>query len=181
MFGVSDPAEIRVLEVLESELVSHWRDSEEAAWGAVIAVIAMARFALIDDVSQDNIGRRKVANRQVAQTVLAAPRRPLEAYGQAPPAWGGPGWALGISFSRDSGLWVVVYRHRAIRFQGLGRLGFRFGSCLTPESTLFSCIPLCCRDALQIFTRTECPWKVYISDRRSSKRVGSLGSDLNMA
>ena len=70
MFGVSDPAEIRVLEVLESELVSHWRDSEEAAWGAVIAVIAMARFALIGDVSQDNIGRRKVAIRQVAQTVL---------------------------------------------------------------------------------------------------------------
>ena len=55
------------MEILESELLGHWRDDPALAWAALVG---MSRFAKIRDLSADNLGRRRIEGRDLRQVVM---------------------------------------------------------------------------------------------------------------
>ena len=66
----SEEAVPHSMEVLESELLSHWRDDPALAWAALVGTVGMSRFAKIRDLSADNLGRRRIEGRDLRQVVM---------------------------------------------------------------------------------------------------------------
>ena len=58
------------MEILESELLGHWRDDPALARAALVATVGMSRFAKIRDLSADNLGRRRIEARDLRQVVM---------------------------------------------------------------------------------------------------------------
>ena len=58
------------MEILESELLGHWRDDPALAWAALVGTVGMSRFAKIRNLSADNLGRRRIEGRDLRQVVM---------------------------------------------------------------------------------------------------------------